>query len=576
MQNKWWAKKAQEIQSFADKNDMHNFYNAVKTIYGPINRCITPLKTADGLTVLKDQNSILLRWAEHFDTLLNQDSDADPTILDELPKLPPIHNLSQPPTFLEVLSAIRSLRNNKSPGNDKIPAELLKQGGYLCTRTLHQYITKAWADENIPQQWRDANIVTIYKNKGDKAVCGNSRGISLLAVAGKVLAKVMLQRLVNNITESMLPESQCGFRKNRSTVDMIFTARQLQEKCREQYEDLFMAFVDLSKAFDTVQRELLWDVLLRFGCPNKFVNILRQFHDGMTARVTIGGQESAPFPVHTGVRQGCVLAPVLFNIFLLCVTQLLHKEIEDSSGVAVEFRLDGNLFNIRRLQATTKLHRDRVLELQYADDCALVSHTPQDLQSVLTAAVRAYSRMGLTVNTTKTEVVCQWSATIPPTPPAFTVADEQLSVVPSFKYLGSILSEDSSIDNEVQNRIKQASAAFGRLRRRVFQNKNLHLRTKVCVYQAICITTLLYSCEAWVTYSLYIKSLEHFHIRCLQCILGITWRDRVPHTEILTKTNCRSIEAMITQHQLRWLGHVVRMPPNRLPRRVLYGQLHHG
>ncbi len=97
------------------------------------------------------------------------------------------------------------------------------------------------------------------------------RGISLLSVGGKVLSKVMLQRLINNITESMLPESQCGFRKNRSTIDMIFTARQLQEKCREQHQDMFMAFVDLSKAFDTVQRELLWDVLLRFGCPNKFV-----------------------------------------------------------------------------------------------------------------------------------------------------------------------------------------------------------------------------------------------------------------------------------------------------------------
>ena len=116
---------------------------------------------------------------------------------------------------------------------DNIPAELLKQGCYLCTRALHRHITKVWADENIPQQWRDAKIVTIYKNKGDKTIGGNHRGISLLAVAGKVLAKVLLQRLLNNITESLLPESQCGFRKNRSTVDMVFTARQLQEKCRD-------------------------------------------------------------------------------------------------------------------------------------------------------------------------------------------------------------------------------------------------------------------------------------------------------------------------------------------------------
>ena len=86
MQNTWWTEKAQEIQSFANKNDMHNFYNAVKSIYGPTNHCITPLKTADRFRVLKDQSSILERWAEHLNTLLNQDSEADHTILDQLPE----------------------------------------------------------------------------------------------------------------------------------------------------------------------------------------------------------------------------------------------------------------------------------------------------------------------------------------------------------------------------------------------------------------------------------------------------------------------------------------------------------
>ena len=87
----------------------------------------------------------------------------------------------------------------------------------------------------------------------------------------------MLRRLIDTITEDLLPESQCGFRKNRRTLDMIFSARQKQEKCCEQKQDLFMAFVDLSKAFDTVHCELLWKVLLQYGCPGKFVNVLREF-----------------------------------------------------------------------------------------------------------------------------------------------------------------------------------------------------------------------------------------------------------------------------------------------------------
>ena len=95
------------------------------------------------------------------------------------------------------------------------------------------------------------------------------------------------------------------------------------------------------------------------------------------------------------------------------------------------------------------------------------------------------------------------------------------------------------------------------------------------MYQAVC-ATLLYSCEACVTYSRHVKSLEHFHIRCLQRMLGITWRDRVPCTEILRRAGCKSIEATITQYQLRWLGHVIRMPLNWLPHKVLYGQLAQG
>lgn len=242
------------------------FYSSLKTIYGPRSCSITPLKAADGLTILKDKNQILARWVEYFHALLNHQSPIDYSILEELPNRQTIQDLDHHPTFLEVLAAIKSLKKNyKSPGNDGIPAELLKQDGYLCTRMIHQYILQVWELECVPQQWRDANIVTLYKNKGEKSICSNSRGISLLAIAGNVLAKIMNE----NLTEHLLPESQCGFRKNRSTVDMIFTVRQLQEKCREQHQDLFMAFVGLSKAFDTVNRELLWDILTKFGCPKK-------------------------------------------------------------------------------------------------------------------------------------------------------------------------------------------------------------------------------------------------------------------------------------------------------------------
>src|SRR3989442_15619795 len=122
--------------------------------------------------------------------------------------------------------------------------------------------------------------------------------------AGKILTKILFSRLLNNVAHHALPESQCGFRPNRGTADMIFAARQLQEKCREQNKDLYTVFVDLSKAFDTVNRDGLWTVLRRFGCTERFTRILQSLHNGMLGRVRVDGVLSEAFPISNGVRKG--------------------------------------------------------------------------------------------------------------------------------------------------------------------------------------------------------------------------------------------------------------------------------
>jgi hypothetical protein len=132
----------------------------------------------------------------------------------------------------------------------------------------------------VPQDLRDAVIVSLYKKKGEKSDCSNYRGITLLSIAGKILARVLLDRLIPSIAEENLTESQCGFRANRGTTDMTFVLRQIQEKCREQNMGLYAAFIDLTKAFDTVSRDGLWKILAKLGCPPKFLAILQQLHDG--------------------------------------------------------------------------------------------------------------------------------------------------------------------------------------------------------------------------------------------------------------------------------------------------------
>jgi hypothetical protein len=128
----------------------------------------------------------------------------------------------------------------------------------------------------------------------------------------KVLARILLKRLVEHLEQGLLPESQCGFRSGRGTIGM-FATRQLQKKCHEQNVTCDTTFVDLMKAFNTVSREGLWKIMEKYGCPPRFILMMRQFHDGMLAQVLDDG-ETESFPVTNGVKQGYMLAPTLFSM----------------------------------------------------------------------------------------------------------------------------------------------------------------------------------------------------------------------------------------------------------------------
>ena len=186
---------------------------------------------------------------------------------------------------------------------------------------------------------------------------------------------------------------------------MIFVSRQLHEKCRERHQDLCMTFVDLTKAFDTVNRDLLWNILRKFGCPPTFVAILQQFHTGMCAQVVMAGSQSSSFPVEVGVKQGCVLASIIFKLLLVAITLVSHRDLQSSDCVGIEYCLDGGLFNLRRLQAKTKTSSAMIYALMYADDAAFPSLTADGLQSSLYVMSETYLRAGLIINTTKTEIL---------------------------------------------------------------------------------------------------------------------------------------------------------------------------
>ena len=230
-------RKAAQILSYANINDTKNSYDALRGVYGPSRLSLHPVRSTDGV-LIKNRELILERWAEYLQSLLNKVHTTDSGFLDNLPTLPIIPRLDDPPPFEEVEKAILSLKDNKTAGSDNIHAEVIMYGGCALHRRLHNFILDCWSAKFLPQQWKNAKIILVYKQNGDRAECGNSRGISLLSVAGKVLANIVLTRLLEHVVDPVLPESQCRFRRGRSTIDMIFVARQLQEKCCEQHQDI--------------------------------------------------------------------------------------------------------------------------------------------------------------------------------------------------------------------------------------------------------------------------------------------------------------------------------------------------
>nr|VZI27138.1 unnamed protein product [Spirometra erinaceieuropaei] len=416
---------------------------------------------------------MLLRWAEHFRGVLNRPSAISDAAIERLPQVETNADLDLPPSLQETIRAVQQLSSGKAPGSDAIPAE----------------------------------------RKRNRQVCENHRGISLLNIAGKIFARILLNRLNKHLEQGLLPESQCGIRRHRGTTNMIIAARQLQEKCQEMRTHLYPTFVDLTKAFDTVNREGLWKIMQIFGCPKRFTQMVRQPHDGMMARVTDNGAVSEAFAVTNGVKQGCVLAPT--HCSLMFSAMLMDAYRDERPGIRIDYRTDGHLLNQRRMHFQSRVTTTTVHELLFADDCALNNTSEVEMQRSMGLFSAACENFGLVINTQKTVVMHQPppnTATASSAPPQISVNGTQMQVVENFPYLGSTLSSNTKIDDEVDNRISKTSQAFGRLQSTVLNRHGLQRNTKLKIYKAVILPMLLYGAESWTVYTRQARRLNQFHL----------------------------------------------------------------
>eukprot|EP00752_Nemacystus_decipiens_P018516 g16601.t1 len=469
--------------------------------------------------------------------------------------------LAAVPDLEEVEAATKGLGNWKAVGPDLLAAELLKVDGDdepIVRERLRAIFVEVWNGGEMPQKWKDATIKVLYK-KGDRSNFNNFRGISLLSHVGKVLAKTVTNRLTAFCeANDILPEEQCGFRPGRSTVCMLFVVRRLQELGRRRRIPLYMCFIDLQKAYDSVDRELLWKVLARAGIPAEMIAVIRKFHDGMRARVRMDdGELSDWFPVTQGLRQGCSMSPPLFNVFFAAPLEVIIARFSQDEVIMRDLvyleEEDGG-------DGGTQLDRVRraVWGVLYADDAGVVSKSAEGLGRMMTIIVEVFREFGLTVSERKTLTL------------VMRVKEKQPPPLPP----------PPLIIEAAGQRSKAAWACFKRYKTELFDRPGAPFGLKVRLLKAEAVEALLYGCVTWSPRRDHYRLLRTTHHQLLLRVIGHR-RERGTHRQLsyaqaLKRAGCQSVEATIRQRRLLFAGAVARQPDKRLPKRLMFGELTGG
>ena len=441
-----------------------------------------------------------------------------------------------PPSLAKVREAVRKLKGGKAAGVCNISAEMLKAGGEAMIHGLHAVLTAVWQTGTIPPDWKRGLVVPIWKGKGDRQDCNNYRGITLLSVPGKVLAHLLMTRVRAHLLKFQRPE-QSGFTPGKSTTDQILALRVLVERRLQFRQGLLAAYVDLKKAFDSVHRETLWELLRVRGIPARIIDLITGLYSGTESAVKCGGGTSSFFPVNSGVRQGCVLAPSLFNT---CMDWVLGKVADQSHcGASV-----GNTM---------------VTDLVFADDAVILAESLEVLVMALEVLHEEAKPLGLKVSWPKTKVQV-FGGLLDDTVQSVHACGEDVEICESFTYLGSVVHNDGGCGHEVIRRIGLAHGIMDSLDRSIWRCRYLCRRTKIRIFKSLVLPVLLYGCETWTLNADLKRRLDVCGTKCLRRVMGYRWYDYVSNQRLLRETESRPVTSIVLERQLRLYGHVARFP----------------
>ena len=536
---KWINDKLINIEGNYKNKEVRKWYENIKHFNQ--NQVILPTICRDEEGNILSQNELVLnRWKDYFINVFNSTLLVEPQPLvyrngNEQQEI-------EPPTYNEVCHIINNLKVNKASGSDGISPELIRYGGRTLKQRLYKLISKIWDEERVPDQWNEGIIYPIFK-RGDRLNCDNYRPIMLLNIAYKIFAIILNKRLMA-LTENKLDEYQMGFRPNRSTIDNIFTVRQIFEKCHEYKIDLHNIFVDFNKAFDSISRNKVIETLNYYEVPTKLIKLIASTLTNTTARIKINNTLSESFSMQSGVKQGDPLSATLFSL----VIDFVLKQMD----------MRGNI--------TTKLKQC----IAYADDAMITARTKQALEETFTKLKKQSKTFGLIINGSKTKYLkCGNHNT---NTSNLRINDIQIAQVNKFKYLGTTLNGNNSIEDEIKERIANGNRAYY-ANQSLIKSKFISKEAKIRIYKTIIRPVVTYACETWVLKDSTKQKLSIFERRILRKIFGPTknsddsWRIKT-NKELNELINNQNIINFIRAMRLSWFGHVKRMEDHRLVKQI--------
>ena len=279
-----------------------------------------------------------------------------------------------------------------------------------------------------------------------------------------------MNRLISQ-AEEVLSEEQVGFRKGRSTTEQIFNCRNLIEKHLESQKDLYHNFIDFKNAFDSVWHEGLWSTLNKYGIDSNIALMIKSLYTNSTRAMLFNSIQGQMYKTTVGVRQRCILYPVLFDLFL----EEIMAGIQDEhiSTISICGR---NLSNIR-----------------FADDIDLIAGSNDELQT-LKQAINSASRYGMQINAEKSKIMINSNNRNLHT--KIQLYGEKLEEVDKFKYIGATITKYGSSDSEIKIRLAQATSAMVMLTT-IWNSKDIRFKLKYNLYRSLVLSILTYGCEYW-------------------------------------------------------------------------------